>query len=316
MKSDLLMKLIKFWITFTVLVSLNGCYNPEPVKIAHFPWIGYEIPFISDNINNYPEVEYIKTQNASQTMQLLKNKQVDAGYLTLDQVLHMREQGVDLKVILISNISAGADIVVAQPNIQAASDIKGKVIGYENSILGEIILHHFLNKYQLNPTDVKLINISEKDKLKAFQNREIDIAISYFPHANNLLKMGANELFDSSEIPDTIMDVLAVRESVFNSKKSAICSAVEIHLKGVDYLKKNYEDSKYQLAKRLNISAQEVEQSLNGITIPSSGANYHLLKEQNGFAERSTKLLQLMQQAKILKNQDDLANLFSNQCIQ
>ncbi|BCN92289.1 sulfonate ABC transporter substrate-binding protein [Thiomicrorhabdus immobilis] len=309
------MKLIKFWVIFTALLLLNGCFNPEPAKIAHFSWVGYEMPFISGEVDRYPQVEYIKTQNASHTMQLLKNKQVDAGYLTLDQVLQMRDQGVDLKVVLVSDISAGADIVLAQPGIQTAADIKGKVIGYEKNALSEIILYHFLEKYRLTPADVTLHDIREEDKPKAFQDNEIDIIITYFPYANNLLKMGANELFDSSEIPETILDVLAVRESVFKEKRSAICSSVQIHLKGVDYLKKNYEDSKYQLAQRLNASAQEVEQSLNGITIPSSGANYHLLKEQSGFAELSNNLLQLMQQANMLKNQDDLTNLFSNQCI-
>lgn len=309
------LKPLKFWIIFTALLLLNGCNNSEPIKIAISPWIGYEMPYISDNLKDYPEIQYINTINSSQTMHLLKNKEVDAGYLTLGQVLQLRDQGVPLTVLLISNISAGSDIVVAQANIQTASDIKGKVIGYKKNALGEIMLYHFLHKYQLTRADVKLYDINGKDEIKAFKNKEIDIVISFFPQASKLLKLGANELFDSSEIPETILDVLAVREPVFKTRASDICSAVHIHLKGVDYLKSNYEDSKYQLAQLLNVTAQEAEKSLNGISIPSTEANYHFLEKQSHFSKISNNLFHLLQKNKLLKNHDDLTNLYSNQCI-
>lgn len=281
-------------------VSISSCNKTEPLKIAYHPWIGYQIPFLNETTSSDSSVLYRKTNNSAESMQLLKTKKVDAAYLTLDEVLSMQDQGIDLTIVLIADISAGADIVLGQSNIKTVQDIKNKTIGYEANALGEFMLYHFLKKYKLTKNDVNLINIDVNHSPTAFKNKQIDIAITYYPIAQKLFNLNAVKLFDSREIPDTIIDVLAVRTSIAKQNDYAILSALKNHLLGVNYLQANYGDSKYQLAALLETSTQEVDNSLSRIILPKAQANIRLLNNQEGISKIILELSKQMQAANLI----------------
>nr|WP_127471405.1 hypothetical protein [Thiomicrorhabdus aquaedulcis] len=96
------------------------------------PWLGYQPIHLAQQHNLLPaEFSLIHTTSALQTQQKLRNAELDAGYLTLDEVLLLKEQGVDLTIVLVTNVSTGADKILARQPNQTKHDIIGKTLAYE-----------------------------------------------------------------------------------------------------------------------------------------------------------------------------------------
>jgi len=287
-------------VLFSVLLS--GCSKQEPLVIGTHPWVGYQPPMLNSDQDLPKNIIYNHGSSALQTMQGLRDRTLDAGYLTLDESLILISEGVPLKIVLVADSSAGADQVVSRETNLNASKIKQLTIGYEQSALGELMLWHFLQKYQLSKEQVSIKNITMGQQSEAYKNGQIDIAINYPPFTRGVTKHGAKRVFDSSEMPNTIVDVLVVHKSAFNGKRKLIHLAVAQHLKGVKYLKQNYNDAIYQMAENLKTSSQDIRDTLNGINLPSRTVNYNLLKKDGEIEKLTHKLINMMQQAGIIKS--------------
>ncbi|WP_254517510.1 ABC transporter substrate-binding protein, partial [Salmonella enterica] len=76
---------------------------------------------------------------------------LEAAALTLDEVLLGRNQGLDLRVILVLDISTGADVVVAAPHVHSLADLKGRRIGFEEGATGALMMNAVLAAAGLGP---------------------------------------------------------------------------------------------------------------------------------------------------------------------
>ena len=74
-------------------------------------------------------VTVLATNSAPQSLDLLASGKIDGAGLTLDEVLRALERGIDLSIILVCDISAGADVLLARPGINTLSALKGRRIG-------------------------------------------------------------------------------------------------------------------------------------------------------------------------------------------
>ena len=64
--------------------------------------------------------------SASDIMHAMRNDVLEGAALTLDETLSLIDDGIDLKVILVMDISNGADVLLAKPEIQSIADLRGE----------------------------------------------------------------------------------------------------------------------------------------------------------------------------------------------
>lgn len=114
-------------------------------------------------------------------MELLHKNKVDAAYLTLDEALYLKVNGVDISVVLVADTSVGADVFFSKPGIKTREQILGKTIAYEKNALGELMLHYFLQKYDFKKHQINTINGSTNEIPQLFNSGQAQIAISYYP---------------------------------------------------------------------------------------------------------------------------------------
>ncbi|MBE9525506.1 MAG: ABC transporter substrate-binding protein [Proteobacteria bacterium] len=302
----------------TLLMPLYGCNSSSPISIAAHPWPGYEFMFLARDLGwvNKELVSFKETLSASETIELLAKGEVDAGALTLDEVLRARESGIALSVVLLFDISAGADIVLAKPAIKHLSQIKGKRIGVELSAVGAIMLDQLLKKAGLSKTDISIVELSIDKQLQAWKSDRIDIVITYEPIASQLQAFGATKLFSSSEAPDLIFDVLAVREDRLNHT-NAIIHIINAHFKAQNHFYNNKEDALYRLASRLGLASRKVPSAYQGLILPSYNNNLRLLSGDNpAIIKKTQKLISVMQKNHLLDQNASTKDLFTNTFIQ
>jgi NitT/TauT family transport system substrate-binding protein len=243
-------------------------------------WLGYEPMFLARDRGwlDAPQVTLLETRSAVDSIAALRAGKAHAAALTLDEVLGARATGLALSVVLVFNVSMGADMLLVRPGITQLDQLKGLRVGYEASSVAEVMLAEILRAAGLARQDIELLQIRVEDQPKAWQRRAVDAVISYEPMATQLLAQGMTHLFDSRQIPNTIVDVLAVRTAVLDrAHAKALRHLVATHFRALDDLTRNPQDAAYRMAGHLKLPAAGVLSAFRGLTLPSLANNYRLL---------------------------------------
>lgn len=302
----------------TLLPWLSSCTKPPPLKISGHKWPGYEILFMARDLGWFAQenLELIDAPSASSTIEALRTGQVQGAMLSLGEAILLCSEGVNLKIILLFDISIGADMVLLRPEISGVEQLRGKTIGYENTATGELMLHEFLQYYQLEKTDVNIVNLTLDKHEQAWRNQELDALITVEPVANKITKTGARVVFGSRQIPDMIFDVLVVTQQAANQYQDTLEQMLRIYFRALHHFRTNPMDASYRLAKRLDMKAEDIVQLYYGLLLPDALANYAYLSERDVRLMSATKkLVSFMQETGVLKNDFRVEAKFTNQFI-
>jgi len=191
----------------------GGCAANAAVAVGMHPWPGYETLRLAGEFGWLPQpVRLVEFNNSTETRAGLKGGQLDAGCLTLDEVLLARAEGLSLVVIAVFDESVGADMVVARPALRRLEDLAGKRIAVERSAVGGLMLVKLLEAAGLGRDAATVIDLPPDQHPAAWRADHIDASVCYEPVASEMLALGGKRMFDSRRIPGMIVDVLAVRE--------------------------------------------------------------------------------------------------------
>ncbi len=267
-------------LMFVPLLSACGWSRDLPIAVAAHVWVGYEPMFMARDRGwlDAAQVVLHETHTAVESVAALRASKVQAAALTLDEVLAARASGLDLAVVLVFNVSMGADMLLARPDIHQLAQLKGERIGYEASSVAEVMLAEILKRAGLVRQDVRLVKIAIDEHMTAWQQHGVEALITYEPVATQLMDQGMVRLFDSQQIPDTIVDVLAVRRDVLDGAHAkALKHLVAGHFRALDHLTRNPQDASYRMAPHLNLPPKEVLSAFKGLIQPTPTHNHRLL---------------------------------------
>jgi len=272
--------------TKIVLASLCssqlGCELRAPLRIAGHVFPGYEFIFLARNekILDAKQVQLVETSSASESLAALFDQRVDGAMLTLDEVLSARAKGLPLTIVLILDRSAGADALLADSSITSIRQLQGKRVGVENSAVGKLFLHHALERANLAPSEITLLNVPVNQHLSACARGEVDAVVTFEPSLSKIAAIGWHNLIDSRDI-DVIYDVLAIRTDQLKWYPNQVVHLTQSHLKAVQLWQKNPIDTAYRLAQRLGVDVQNIPSLYKGLELPDLDFNRHILSESN-----------------------------------
>ena len=293
---------------------MPGCVAREPLRISSHVWPGYEFMFLARSMGwlRPADVQLVEVPAATDSMHAINARLVDGAALTLDEVLRVRAGGVPLTVVAVFDVSAGADVLLARPGITRLADLVGKSIAVERSALGALMLSSVLNAAGLDPGAVHLMHATIDQHEEVWQRGEVDAVISYPPVSDRLQKLGAVRLFDSRSLPDSILDVLAVRSDVLHAKPEQLRHLVDSHFLALEHFRNNPHDAIYRLATRLGIRAGEVMAAYQGLSLPDEKENRRLLAGPSPAMSRTAgALAEMMHEQRLLPVKDDLEKLIA-----
>ena len=299
-----------------VTLLLVTCGRQElPLRVATHPWIGYESLCLASELGALPAgVTLQHGRRSADTIAALRSGAVDAGMLTLDEVLEVRAAGTPLTAVLIFDSSSGADVLLARPAIERLTDLAGKRIGYEPSAVGALLLSEVLAQGGLDPRAVTLVELPLTRHVAAWKAGQVDSIISYEPTAARLQAQGAVRLFDSRQMPDTIFDVLAVRSDRLDGRATALRKVIETHFRMRAYINTNRDDATYRIAAHQGVTANDVRRALAGVTVPDVEGNRYALQSAqptSRFDAAARRVHRLMIERGLLQGHDALAGLYT-----
>jgi NitT/TauT family transport system substrate-binding protein len=294
----------------TGLPWLGGCGKAQILTVAIHPWVGYETLYLARDFNWLPDrIRLNDYALLSDSLAALRSGEADAACLTLDEMLRERASGLPLSAVLVFAISAGADKVMVRPEIETLADLAGKRIGFDPDADGALVFAKLLDAAGLPPSAVTRVNLPPAVQVAGWRRGEVDAVVTYEPIASAVLHEGARNLFDSRQMPDTIIHVLALHRDHLEVLP-LMRTLVEIHFRAFDYMRGNEEDAIQRISLRDEISPQEVRQALAGVILPTRAANRgYLLGDEPGLERAAADLSRLMVRYGLLEREDDLQDL-------
>jgi NitT/TauT family transport system substrate-binding protein len=275
----------------------------EPLTVGTNVWPGYEPLYLARNLGYYNDsIRLAEYSSATEVLRAIRNKLIDVATLTLDEVLLLRQSGVDVRIVLVTDISNGGDVIVARPGIESLADLKGRKVGVESTALGAYVLTRALQKVGLTPADVQVVPIEVGSHYMAYTDNVMDAVVTFEPVRSQLLRDGAYLVFDSSQIPGEIVDVVVVREEVLAGKEEQIQGLISGWFKALTYLSVNPNEAGKRMAERLNLSPEEALASFEGLILPDPKGNLDMFDESQALSliQTAKKLTTIMIEANLL----------------
>jgi NitT/TauT family transport system substrate-binding protein len=122
--------------------------------------------------------------------------------------------GVDTTAVIIGDFSAGNDAVILKDKTTLA-DIAGQPVNLVEFSVSHYLLARALESAGLSERDVNVVNTSDPDMVGAFQTADVTAMVTWNPMVEEILKLpGATSVFDSSQIPGEIIDMMAANTEV------------------------------------------------------------------------------------------------------
>jgi len=118
--------------------------------------------------------------------------------------------GVDSTALVMGDFSNGNDGVVLKGS-DNLEDIKGLPVNLVELSVSHYLLARALESVGMSERDVKVVNTSDADIVAAFSSPDVQAVVTWNPQLGELKKQkDAHVVFDSSQIPGEIMDLLVV----------------------------------------------------------------------------------------------------------
>ena len=129
---------------------------------------------------------------------------------TMDALTIPAAGGKDTTVLIIGDYSNGNDGVVVK-NGRTMADLKGRSINLVELSVSHYLLARGLETAGMKLSDVKTVNTADADIVGAFAAPEVTAAVTWNPQLSEIKKQpGAVVVFDSSKIPNEILDTMNV----------------------------------------------------------------------------------------------------------
>jgi NitT/TauT family transport system substrate-binding protein len=299
-----------------LLAALFGCMRePEPaLRIGTNVWIGSEPLYLARELGHLDlgAVQLVEYPSASEVLRAYRNQAIDGMVISLDELFSLAVDGLQPRAILVVDVSHGADAVVGRRGMRSMQDLRGRPVAVESGALGAFVLSRALALNGMQAADVKVVHLESNEQPSAFEKGQIDGAVTFDPYRVQLLRGGATTLFDSTEIPGEIVDLVAVRASVLEKQPNAVRALLSGWFQALEYMNVDPVGSAHRMGIRQQTSGEQFLAALKGLHIPSRDENLRMLGgAAPELALTGRRLMSLMLEAKLLREEVEIERVLA-----
>lgn len=281
--SKRLFKALKTGVLLMAGLLASGCepVGEPPIRVGSNVWAGYEALYLARTLGLYPDnqVALKELSSSTEVLRAFRQGQLDVAALTLDEVLRLSEQVDDLQILLVTNISDGADKVISRPEIDNIKALKGKRIAVEENSVGLYLLYQALQSAELQLDEVILLPSTINQHLQLMQSYRADAVVTFDPTAYKLQQLGFKTLLDSTQIDSKILDVVVSRKALIKQRPKAIENLLTAYWQAHAVLVDQPQQAYPYVAQRLNVDEAALPAIYQNLIMPDQALNQQLLSQ-------------------------------------
>ena len=267
--------LIAATLLLLVYISSNPYVSKQKktIRIGIHQCTGHEHLFIAKKQGFFKQagldVELVELSSLTEVRRAFERGKVDGMASTLIEVLEaFKYSGKIAQPVLIIDHSNGANEILGSTKISTIKELKGKKIGVESGSLSTYLVSRALEMNDIKSSEVVIMPMELHDMPTALKTGKVDAITSYPPTSVTIKKqIGVNVLFDSSTIPNEILDVIAINNEVLANNPELQKQLLQTWKLILDYTR-NYSEEAYSiLTERLMLSVNEFKQAMGHINL-------------------------------------------------
>jgi NitT/TauT family transport system substrate-binding protein len=255
----------------------------KPYKVGYNAWIGSIAFFVAEQKGFFKDegldVQKKSFSSPGDGLKPLLSGDLDAVLSTADSVLTVVDKAPgQLKIVYLTDTSAGADAIVAKKGINGVKELKGKKVAATLGQCNQLLLDKALEKAGLTEKDIQLVNMNPDDAGAAFAAGQLDAAVTWEPWITKVSgEKTGHVIFSSKETPNLILDVLAVNTKAAAKKTAETRAFLRGLNRGYDYVLAHPDEAAALAGKALEQKADEVKPMLDKVNLYSKSKNLEVL---------------------------------------
>lgn len=235
------------------------------------PWIGYGPWHIAEakgffadqgidvNLTNFTTDNDLSSAFASGRM--------DVSNAATHSALNYVEAGVDVKMVLLEDVSTSADAILAGPDVESVADLEGQRVAYEEGATSDILLRYALQEDGLTIDDVEKVPLPAADAGSAAIAGRVPAAVTYEPYLTTALNEDPEFelLYTAGENPGLISDALIASEEVIQERPGQIAALMRAWGQAIDFYNSNPKAGQEIIAEAVGADVSELETAFEGV---------------------------------------------------
>jgi NitT/TauT family transport system substrate-binding protein len=202
------------------------------------------------------------------SMEAFAAGKIDAVMMTTGDALVTGAPGPRSVAILVTDYSAGNDMIVAKRGLKDIKALKGKKIGLEVGLVEHLMLDEALKKAGMKESDVTIVNVPTNQTAQALASGSVDAIGAWQPNANQSLKAsaGSKAVFTSADVPGLIYDLVCVNPKNLAERRADWVKFVKVWNRIAAFVMdpKNKDEAVKIMAGRAGVPPEEYAKFLPG----------------------------------------------------
>jgi NitT/TauT family transport system substrate-binding protein len=249
----------------TVLLCA-ACVKPDPVpagRESHLQigvdlWAGYCPALLAEQLGFFRDehvaVDISLPEDTDQLLADFAAGSLDGIGVALGDTINVVQAHEGARIVLVSDVSDGADMVLALPPIENVEDLRGKAVGTNLGGFGELLIRHMLDEHGVPPTAVKVLNVDAAQAVDRLKSGELAAVHTWEPYASRARAMGAKPLYTSHDTDGLIMDGFVFSGQTLRAHPEAVRRFVRAWFRAEEHWQIHLAEDDALLAKRLGAS--------------------------------------------------------------
>lgn len=187
------------------------------IYVGWMPWgYGDEAGIVSKWADKYDiEINVVQINDYIESINQYTAGRYDGCSMTnMDALTIPAASGKDSTALIVGDFSDGNDGLVLKGESELAA-IKGKRVNLVELSVSHYMLARALESVDLSERDITVVNTSDADMVSAYATPSVTATATWNPLLSTILDMpNANLVFDSSQIPGEIIDLMVVDTQV------------------------------------------------------------------------------------------------------
>ena len=254
-------------LTTTPLFAASDAAANEKVRIGHTHWPAQGFFYLVQELGWAPDIEFEFTiiDDPNQLFGLMSADKLEVVNSTVEMGPITAAEKMPVKLLALTTVSYGVDMIILHPDIKSPQDLKGKKVAVLEGGLAQIYMATWLEQNGVKPEEVQFVNLIMEEATAAMISGQIAGGEFWHPWARNVLRdlPGAQKVADSVDpywLKAAVLgDAMFMNANFIAQKRDLALRLMRLYYDAVQYWKEHPAGANAIIAKALQFSAEDVE---------------------------------------------------------
>ena len=201
--------------------------EPMRLRIGISQWPGFDVLYHARKEGYFArrglDVQLMHFDNQQDASRAVVLGSLDAAFVSIWDTLQVVPGNDSPAFILVTNVSHGADGIVARPGVSSLLDLRGKRVATKLGTVNQLILLEALSLHRMTPDDIQIVDIHNDLAERRMYDGSIDAAVTWEPTMSRIAaKTRGSIVFTTRDVDSLVIDGLATSKKALHEKREAL----------------------------------------------------------------------------------------------